>query len=143
MLNTLISIILGDINKLKQILYPDFVLEIGLVSIFSHSEAEYQQYLDELSMSGTIHEASNGKSFKLNNAIVVNNNSISEIRVRKPDIHRHEIGCCDLICKPEDYSTLREIALSKGLDIIIRKDYEMIELATMDLNVYAYIVKDN
>jgi len=37
---------------------------------------------------------------------------------------------------------LRSLALDQGLDIILRKGYEMIELSDFNINVYAYLIKD-
>ncbi len=63
------------------------------------------------------------------------------MRVRKSDIHRKEYGCADIEVANTLYEDLRNLALEKGWDIISRKKFEMIELSTFDINIYAYIIK--
>lgn len=65
---------------------------------------------------------------------------IKFIRLRKPDIHRQEEGCADIEFENKTYNELRKMAIEKKLDIIVRKDYEMIELSTFEINAYAYII---
>jgi hypothetical protein len=141
-LTSRLSQILSNISNLKETLFPDFDLEIGYLTVFSNNTNDYIDLNNLLETIGEKNEASNGYKYELNTPVISDGVTIKEIRVRRPDIHRAELGCCDLIYKNSDYPRLREIALEKGMDIILRKDYEMIELSTFDIPVYAYLVKD-
>lgn len=87
-------------------------------------------------------KANNGYKYKLSFPVNHLGERVELIRIRKPDIHRKELGCADLIYEKDDYEKLRTIALEKGFDVIVRKDYEMIELSDFKINVYAYLVKN-
>ena len=141
-LNERIFSIIENIQKLRTICYPDNILPIEYLTIFSHSEEDFQELRSQLQKDGDETEANNGYKYQLSNILEYKGESISLVRIRKPDIHRPELGCGDLTYEENDYPILREIALKKGLDIILRDGYEMIELSDFNINVYAYLVKD-
>ncbi len=141
LLNRIEQIIL-EILKLKRICYPNFNFKINYLTIFSESKDDFKNLEKELRKIGKEEIANNGFKYLLKKPINYKKETISLIRVRKPDIHRKELGCADLIYKSLDYPQLRKIALDKGYDLIVRKDYEMIELSDFNINVYAYLVKD-
>jgi len=88
-------------------------------------------------------EANNGYKYKLSSPINHLGEQIDLIRIRKPDTHRKELGCADLTYDKGDYDKLRSIALEKGFDVIVRKDYEMIELSDFKINAYAYLIQES
>ncbi len=118
--------IIDQIQLLGKTCYPQYKLPIEYLTIFSQSEEDFSNLRENLKGIGDETEANNG--FKYN--------------LKEPDIHRKELGCGDLKYMDKDYADLRAVALRKGLDIILRDDYEMIELADFDTNVYAYLVRD-
>lgn len=134
--------IITEIQKLISICYPDFDLKIEYLTIFAQSKQDYLYLRRFLQKLGEEIEANNGYKYKLRTTTEHQGEKIELIRVRKPDVHRKELGCADLKYDARDYSRMRETALNKGMDIIIRKGYEMIELSTFEINVYAYLVKD-
>jgi len=133
---------INKICELKDIYYPKYSLPIEYLTIFSQSEEDFNTLRDSLIKIGKETKANNGFKYALQKPIIHQDEKISLVRIRKPDIHRKELGCADLEYQDEDYKDLRRIALDNGLDIILRKGYEMIELSDFNINVYAYLVKD-
>jgi hypothetical protein len=131
-----------NINKLEQICYPDISFKINFLTIFSQSLSDFEDLRKLLSNFGNETKANNGFKYELKSPLKVENEEIELIGIRKPDIHRKELGCADLSYELTDYDKLRKEAFEKGFDIILRKGYEMIELSNFNINVYAYIVKD-
>lgn len=141
-LEKLLKEIIQNVNKLKTLVYPEFQLKIGYLTIFSHSKEQYESLCNLLKKIGSESKTNNGNRYDLVKPLNISETTVRSIRIRRPDIHRFELGCCDLEYDENDYLKIRNLALEKGLDIILRKDYEMIELSTFDLPVYAYILKD-
>jgi hypothetical protein len=137
-----LQILINSIQKLSLSCYPSHSFKIGYITFFAKDEEDFRNLISELESIGTKQDANNGYKFILNEQLIVEGEVIEVIRVRKPDIHRKELGCADLIYNEDDYKQLREEAIEKGFDVIVRKGYEMIELSTFDINAYAYIVKD-
>ena len=117
-------------------------LKLEYITIFSKDNSDYEYLQNELKNLGEEKETNNGTKYILKTHLDILGESIGLVRVRKPDIHRSEIGCGDLSHTPEVYEDIRNRALDNGWDIILRKGYEMIELSNFDLPVYAYLVKD-
>ena len=80
--------------------------------------------------------------FDLHKPLELLDEKIESIRVRQPDVNRKELGCSDLVYQENEYNELRQIALDKNYDITLRKEYKMIELSILDINCYAYFVKN-
>lgn len=137
-----VNAIVKEIIRLKKVCYSDYELPISFLTIFSQTEKEYDDLRIQLSKLGEELPANNGFKYQLKTAIKTKDGDISLIRIRKPDVHRKELGCADLVFQDSDYSDLRKIALEKGFDMIVRNGYEMIELSDFNINVYAYLVKD-
>lgn len=138
-----VNTIIEAIHNLIKACYPGFNFQISYLTIFSQSNEDFQSLKSEIQQMGEELDANNGFKYKLNSPIKYLGERIELIRIRKPDIHRKELGCADLSYKKEDYNNLRTIALEKGLDIIVRKGYEMIELSEFKINVYAYLVRES
>ena len=137
-----ISTIIRNVHLLIKTCYPDFNFKISYLTIFSKSQNDFQSLRKLMQEIGEESDANNGYKYKLNSPINYLYEKVDSIRIRKPDIHRKEFGCADLVYDRKDYSNFRSIALEKGLDVIVRKDYEMIELSDFKINVYAYLVKE-
>ncbi len=134
--------VMDQIQDLRAYCYPQYDLPIEYLTIFSQSEEDYHNLREALREIGDETEANNGFKYNLKTPLNHNGESLNLIRIRKPDIHRKELGCADLTYREQDYQKLRALALETGLDIILRDGYEMIELSNFDTNVYAYLVKD-
>lgn len=137
-----IEILIKNIHDLRERCIPEYKLKLEYITIFSKDINDYEYLQNELKQLGEEKEANNGKKYLLKNHLEILGEDLELIRVRKSDIHRTEIGCGDLSHTPEVYENIRNRALEKGWDIILRKGYEMIELSNFDLPVYAYLVKD-
>lgn len=137
-----ISKIIQKTHQLEKACYPEYKFNITYLTIFSQSKKDFRETRSKLAKLGKETKANNGYKYKLNNTIKDSGEEIDLIRLRKPDLHRKELGCADLAFKEEDYARLRDKALNDGYDVILRKGYEMIELSDFHINVYAYLVKD-
>lgn len=135
--------IIQNVHLLSARCYPDFTFKIEYLTIFSQSPEDFESLQSELRKLGEESSANNGFKFKLNTPINYGNEIIDLVRIRMPDVHRKELGCVDLTYDKNKYKQLKEIALEKGFDVILRKGYEMIELSDFEINVYAYLVKEN
>ena len=137
-----IKTIIQSVHKLEEACFPQFDFKIGYLTIFSKDENDYNSLLEKLETLGVKEAANNGFKFKLNKKLELEGETIESVRIRVPDLHRPEYGCADLVYKENEYRQLRRVAVIKGFDIIYRGDYEMIELSTLDINAYAYLVAE-
>jgi mannose-6-phosphate isomerase-like protein (cupin superfamily) len=118
-------------------------LPITYLTICTHYEYEYQALLKLLPELGEVRDANNGLKVKLERPIETKDNSINELRIRKPDLYRMQVGCGDFAV--DNYQVFKEEAISKhpqNLRVIERSEYEMIEFYDPDFDVLAYIVSD-
>jgi hypothetical protein len=77
----------------------------------------------------------------LSEPIIVNANTITHLRIRKPDKERPQVGCNDF--DVPDYSTFKEQYLPlypDNLKLIKRPEYEMIEFSHPDYDALSYVV---
>jgi|SRR3989344_2822871 len=137
-----IETLIKSIHELREKCIPEYPLKLEYLTIFSKDNDDYENLQNELKQLGEEKEVNNGKKYNLSKHLDILGEDIGLIRVRKPDIHRSEIGCGDLAHDIDSYKSIRNMALEKGWDIILRKGYEMIELSSFDLSVYVYLVSD-
>ena len=137
-----IGLVVQELHKLVESCLPGKTTFIDYLTLFAQNEKDYKSLNEELERLGSKQETNNGIKYKLSTPFQIGTETISLVRVRKPDVHRKEFGCVDLRFDSVTYDSLRSLALEKGWDIIVRKTFEMIELSTFDTNVYAYIVKE-
>jgi len=116
------------------------ILPITYLTIFSHYSDEYGGLVKIIEKLGDVTDANNGVKAKLYTPIKSDDQEISEIRVRKPDPYRMQVGCCDF--SVVDYQDFKNDHLenNKNLRLIERADYEMIEFFDPDFDVLAYTV---
>lgn len=132
--------IIKEVHKLIKKCGPKFAYKISYLTIFSQSDEDFSNLRSAMQKMGEELLAHNGYKYQLKIQLHYLNEQIMLIRIRKPDIHRKEIGCADLSYPKEKYDTLRTMALEKGYDIVVRKNYEMIELSDPHINAYTYLV---
>ena len=117
-------------------------LPISYLTIFSHTQHEYNRFVEWTSELGTKSEANNGVRFSLKNPIKTIGGEITQIRIRKPDPYRSQIGCADL--QVDNYTLFKSEELPKHTDnlrLIERHGYEMLEFFDLySNNVLAYVV---
>ncbi|MDD5769896.1 MAG: hypothetical protein PHE25_02925 [Candidatus Gracilibacteria bacterium] len=115
-------------------------LSIKSLTIFSHYENEYENLKNILSEIGDLYNENNGPRVKLKEKIVIENNIIEFLRIRKPDPYRMQVGCNDF--EIDNYKEFKEQYLEENnnLKLFIREKYEMIEFFHPDFDVLAYVV---
>ena len=113
---------------------------IQSLTVFSHTEAEFKLLSKILVSLGKPFNYNNGPRVKLTDSILIGENQISYLRIRKPDIDRPQVGCDDF---EVDYQTFKNDYLLKNpanLRLVKRPEYEMIELHDNGFDVLAYVV---
>ncbi len=115
-------------------------LPIKSLTIFSHSQEEFELLSRLLEEMGKPFNFNNGPRVELFEPIKVGNNSITHLRIRKPDNERPQVGCNDF---ETDYNAFKNEFLEKfpeNLRLIKRPEYEMIEFFSPEFDVLAYVV---
>ena len=116
------------------------VLPITYLTIFSHSQPEYETLVKILATMGTPYSANNGLRATLSTPIVAGKNSINHLRIRKPDPERPQVGCNDFGVDYESFKNQYLAAHPENLRLIKRPEYEMIEFFDPSFDVLAYVV---
>ncbi|MEK7496743.1 MAG: hypothetical protein AAB657_02455 [Patescibacteria group bacterium] len=116
------------------------ILPIKSLTIFSHSEAEYEVLVKILGEIGKVYSFHNGPRAELNVPIMIGNNQITHLRIRQPDIERPQVGCNDFETNYENFKKEYLHKCPNNLRVIARPEYEMIELFDPEFNVLAYVV---
>lgn len=115
---------------------------IKSLTIFSHSQREYETLVKMLEDLGRSYNENNGPRVELYNPIAVENNHITHLRIRRPDSERPQVGCNDF---ETDYETFKKeylLKYSSNLRLIKRPEYEMIEFFDPEFDVLAYVVSN-
>lgn len=116
---------------------------IHSLTIFAHSPEEYDGLVKMVEKLGVPFNFNNGPRIALRAPINVEGNSITHLRIRKPDSARPQVGCNDF---DADYSVFKKeflVKFSQNLRLEVRPQYEMIELFHPAFDVLAYVVSDN
>ena len=124
----------------KKIVNKTFLIKS--LTVFTHSEPEYELLIQILANMGKPHSYNNGPRVELYEPIIIDSNQITHLRIRKPDPDRPQIGCNDF---ETDYRGFKKEYLSKhpdNLRLVKRSEYEMIELYDPEFKVLAYIVSN-
>jgi hypothetical protein len=113
---------------------------IESLKIFSHYQKEFEFLCRLITGLGNPLNENNGPRITLTEPFVAGPNLIGRLRIRKPDVERPQVGCNDFVVS--DYAAFKERYLSsrKGLRLIERPRYEMIEFFDSDFDVLAYVV---
>lgn len=114
---------------------------ISSLTIFSHYPSEYEALVTILSGMGTPKNENNGPRVRLHEPLAAGKNTLTHLRIRKPDPYRMQVGCNDF--EVADYENFKQQYLMKNpnsLRIIERSEYEMIEFFDPDYDVLAYAV---
>lgn len=118
-------------------------LPISSLTIFSHTNEEFENFKTSLSSMGVPYNENNGPRITLNEAILVGSNKIIHLRIRKPDAERPQVGCNDF--DVENYGDFKNKYLAghqDNLRLIVRPEYEMIEFFDPEFDVLAYVVTE-
>ncbi len=124
---------------LRQIVGTSF--PVSAVTIFSHFSSEFSALAPVLGSLGTPDGENNGPWVKLYKPIAVGANSLTRLRIRKPDPYRSQVGCNDF--NVPSYQAFRNAYLSRcsgNMRLIERESYEMVEVFNPEFDVLAYVV---
>lgn len=120
--------------------YTDLVdVEIDYLAIFSRDEEEYRALDNILKSCGNLVDIAmshTGNTYELDKPIQTQAGALQVIKVRKPDKTRAQRGAPDF--RINNYQIFKEKNLYKSgnFTLMLRKDYEMIELKGVDVLVY-------
>ncbi|MFA6391354.1 MAG: hypothetical protein WCW66_01190 [Patescibacteria group bacterium] len=117
----------------------EFPVTIDYLSIFAKDEAEYQdliEYTRELGKATDEKLAKTGKTIILKSPIETEAGLLKVIKIRKPDATRPQRGAPDF--RVDDYQEFKSkyIMANGNFTLMLRADYEMIELKGVDVLVY-------
>jgi putative ubiquitin-RnfH superfamily antitoxin RatB of RatAB toxin-antitoxin module len=115
---------------------------ITSVTIFSHSDSEFEILKGLLQQLGKPFNFNNGPRVELYKPIIFGPHQITHLRIRQPDAERPQIGCNDF---DTDYAGFKEKYITlhpENLSLITRPEYEMIEFHHPEFNVLAYVVSN-
>jgi len=118
------------------------IFPIKSLTIFAHSQPEFELLNGILTKIGKPYNYNNGPRVELFNPIEAGANNITHLRIRKPDPERPQVGCNDF---KTDYEMFKKEYLAKypgNLKLIVRPEYEMIEIFDKEFDVLAYVVSD-
>ena len=116
-------------------------LPVKSLTIFSHYPDEFGKLSEVTKIIGNFVNENNGPRVTLHEPIIVGGNTITNLRIKKPDPYRMQVGCNDF--DVPEYVTFKNEYLSKhsnNLRLIERKDYEMIEFFDPNFDVLAYVI---
>ncbi len=115
---------------------------IKSLTIFTHDEMEYKLLFAILGTLGNPYNYNNGPRVELFEPIIVDDNKITHLRLRKPDSERPQVGCNDFATDYESFKKEYLLKYPENLNLIIRPEYEMIELHDKSFGVLAYVVSN-
>ena len=118
---------------------PGSEFRLDYLAIFCRDGEEYEDLVGVVESLGKEVRAGSvktGKTFLLREALPTDGGFLRLIKIRKPDASRPQRGAPDF--KVENYVEFKEKYLRSSGDftLMIRKDYEMIELKGIDVLVY-------
>lgn len=116
-------------------------LPISSLTIFAHYPYEFEKLSEIVKTIGNFFNENNGPRVVLREPIKVGENTITHLRIRKPDPYRMQVGCNDFDV-PDYFSFKGEYLVKRpnNLRLIKREEYEMIEFFDPDYDILAYVV---
>lgn len=132
------------------------IVDIHSLTVFSHYEDEYRSLLAVMSGQSQLQEANNDVRFTLKTPMRIeamrlevngqqhtNIQAITEVRIRKPDPYRMQVGCCDIDVSSGQFQFLEDSDGQHGDNsrLIERPDLRMIEYYHPDYDVLVYAVE--
>lgn len=115
---------------------------IKSLTVFAHSQPEFELLTGILAKIGKPYNYNNGPRVELYEPIKVGENSITHLRIRKPDPERPQVGCNDFETDYESFKSEYLLKYADNLSLIKRLEYEMTELHDKEFDVLAYVVSN-
>jgi hypothetical protein len=112
-------------------------LPIDYICVFSHSEKEFNEFLQHASTLGPIiEETKTGPVFKFTKPLQTIVGIPNVLKIRKPDLTKPQLGDVDFTT---DYPNFKkEYYGQNGFSLIVREKFEMLELKDKTSDVLAY-----
>lgn len=113
--------------------------QIDYAAIFAKTEKEFGELIKVASELGAKKEmgiAATGSTFLLREPVQTEAGPVSYVKIRKPDPTRPQRGGPDFRIKNFNQFKEKYLQKSGNFSLMIRKDYEMIELKGVDVLVY-------
>jgi len=117
-------------------------LPIKSLTVFAHSQSEYEVLTRILADMGKSYNFNNGPRVELYDPIIIGSNKIIHLRIRKPDPERPQVGCNDFETDYETFKKEHLLAHPDNLRLMKRPEYEMIEFFDSEFDVLAYVVSN-
>lgn len=138
-LKEIIDYIVGQgVAALKQFTNePNFVLDY--LAIFSNNESEYNTFISIAQPLGKEIDpetVKTGRTFLLQEPIETSHGALRLIKIRKPDPTRPQRGAPDFKVPNYEEFKNRYLKSSGNFTLMLRDNYEMIELKGVDVLVY-------
>lgn len=116
-----------------------YEFSLDYVAIFAKDQAEFDEMLHCAESLGTevdLASAKTGKTFKLSEPKTIDDRILKVLKIRRPDQTRPQRGAPDFVVN--DYQKFKDQYLSSSgnFTLMVRKDYEMIELKGIEVLVY-------
>lgn len=114
-------------------------LPIDYLTIFSHSEDEFNEMKNIASDLGEVIDNNNGPVYRLHRPTKIPTGELKYLRIRHPDSKRPQKGCDDF--RVDNYHAFKEKYSAKfkeNIKLIVRPEYEMIEIKDSKFDVLVY-----
>jgi len=136
-LMTLVESIVKQSCALKNKYTAEKSAPVNYACIFSHTESEYKSLIEIANSVGKIiKETKTGPLFQIKPLDTVAG-KLQLLKIRVPDLTRVEMGDADFTV-PDYIEFKRKCLLKERFKLILREDFEMIELMDSAFNVRAY-----
>lgn len=115
-------------------------LPISSLTVFAHYPDEFEKLSEIVKTIGNFSNENNGPRVALREPIKIGKNTITHLRIRKPDPYRMQVGCNDFDTGYESFKRENLLKYPNNLRLIKRESYEMVEFFHPDFDVLAYVV---
>src|SRR3989344_9314184 len=134
---SIIQSIISEAVKLRDAKTTEKSAPVNYACVFSQNDTEYESLLAASKKLGNVvQETAMGPVFQISPIDTIAG-SLRLVKIRKPDSKRPERGDADFTVL--DYSKFKKAYLpQKGFKLIVRENFEMIELIDPEFNVRAY-----
>ena len=141
MSSSLITLIQDIVSQAKQLRdkYTDQIqASVNYACVFCQTEQEFNNFNKQAQKLGKVmKQTETGPIYLLNKTIETEAGLLKLLKIRKPDPTRPERGDADFTV--DDYQNFKKKYLNKpNFKLIVRQDFEMIELYIKGANVRVY-----
>ena len=129
--------------------FGEYLPNAGNMGVFCHYDDEYERLVAIRKEMTEPSDNPEQKYFALYEPIViaakdgVPQTAYTHLYIRRPDPYRHHVGDVDFYLEPEQYDELKQSLLNgkqiKGARVFPRKDLDMVELYSPDVDVLGYV----